>query len=119
MRNAALILGVFGGIWGMIVGFFGYGYTVVLQTYGDSLHGIADQVHNVDLIRAASLIAPMLAIAGGGMARSRNFLGGWLMLASAVGMHWAFGFGVFTMFPIAFCALGGLLALLAHQPDPH
>jgi hypothetical protein len=31
----------------------------------------------------------------------------------------AFGFGVFTMFPIAFCSLGGLLALAAKQPDKH
>lgn len=119
MRNAALILGIIGGLWGMVVGFFGYGYTVVVQTYGESLHGIADQVQNVDLVRGASLIAPILAIAGGAMARSRNMVGGGLMLASAVGMNWAFGFGVFTMFPIAMCVLGGILALAARQPDPH
>jgi hypothetical protein len=119
MRNAALILGIIGGLWGMVVGFFGYGYTVVLQDYGPALEGIARQVDNPGLIQGASLIAPILAIAGGAMARSRNLAAGVLMLASAAGMDWAFGFGVFTMFPIAMCGLGGLLALAARQPDAY
>lgn len=51
------------------------------------------------------------------MARSQNRIGGGLMLVSAAGMYWAFGFGVFTMFPIAMAGLGGLFALLASQPD--
>lgn len=117
MRNAALILGIIGGIWGMAVGFFGYGYTVVLQNYGRELQGIASQVNNVALVQGASLLAPILAIAGGAMARSRNMVAGVLMLASAAGMQWAFGFGVFTMFPIGMCLLGGILALAARQPD--
>ena len=29
----------------------------------------------------------------------------------------AFGFGVFTVFPIAFAAVGGVLALAAGKPD--
>ncbi len=119
MRNSALILGIVGGLWGMVVGFFGYGYTVLLANYGDELQGFVSQVQNPALIKAAGLVAPILAIAGGAMARSRNLAAAALMLASAVGMYWAFGFGVFTMFPIAMCALGGLLALAARQPDAH
>ena len=42
-----------------------------------------------------------------------------LMLASALAIWFAFGFNVFTMFPIAFCLLGGILALAAKQPDAH
>jgi len=53
------------------------------------------------------------------MARSQNLPAGVLMLASAAGIWFAFGFGVFTMFPIAMCGLGGLLALAARQPDAH
>jgi len=34
-------------------------------------------------------------------------------------MYWAFGFNVFTMFPVAMAGLGGLLALAATKPDPH
>lgn len=116
MRNAAMVLGLIGGIVGMIVGFFGYGYTVAIEQWGE-IEGLAEQVENVDLIRAAALIAPMLAIAGGAMARARALWGGGLMLLSAAGMYYAFGFNVFTMFPIAFAGLGGVLGIAAGKPD--
>ena len=120
MRNSALMLGVIGGIIGMIVGFFSYGYTEAIEwanTEVDNLPGWLQQVENVGLIRFASLFAPLLAIAGGAMARSQALVGGIMMLLSAAGMYFAFGFGVFTMFPIAMCALGGVLAIAARQPD--
>ena len=118
MRNAALILGIIGGLWGMLVGFFSFGYTDLVANFaevGETL-GTPD---NVAMIRAVSFIAPVLAIAGGAMARSQNVIGGVLLLASTAGMYAAFGFGVFTMFPLAMCGLAGLLALAARQPDPH
>jgi len=116
MRNAALTLGVIGGIIGMIVGFFSYGYVEFIDWFGE-IDDIAGQVRNPALIKAASLLAPLLAIAGGAMARSQAVMGGALMLISAAGMFYAFGFGVFTMFPIAMAGLGGVLALAARQPD--
>jgi len=118
MRNAALILGIIGGLWGMVVGFFSYGYTEFIASYGE-VGGIAHQVQNPELIRAVSLIAPVVAIAGGAMARSRNVLAVVLLLGATAGMYYGFGFGVFTMFPLAMCGLGGILALAARQPDAH
>lgn len=116
MRNAALILGVIAGIAGMLVGFFSYGYTAAIERWGE-IEGLAVQVGNVDLIRTMSVLAPMLAIAGGAMARARALWGGVLLLLSAAGMYHAFGFNVFTMFPIAFAATAGLLAVSAGKPD--
>ena len=116
MCNAALTLGVIAGIIGLIVGFFSYGYTVFIETFGE-VEGIAEQVDNVGLIRAAAFLSPILAIAGGAMARSQNIAAAVLMGLSAAGMMWAFGFGVFTMFPIGMSALGAILALAARQPD--
>ncbi|MEZ5675691.1 hypothetical protein SAMN06265173_1505 [Thalassovita litoralis] len=116
MRNAALVLGIIGGLIGMVVGFFSYGYTEFIDRFGE-IEGLASQVDNVDLIRAASFFAPLLALAGGAMARARALWGGVLMLLSAAGMYHAFHFNVFTMFPIGFCALGGLLAIAAGKPD--
>ena len=111
MRNAALVLGIIAGIFAMIVGFFGYGYTVAADALGDY------QVDNVQLTRVAAVLAPMLAIAGGAMARSRALWGGILLLISA-GVMWAgFGFTFYTVFPMAFAGLGGLLAIAAGQPD--
>ena len=116
MRNAALVLGIIGGVFAMFVGFFGYGYTEAVERYGE-IEGVAKQVDNVGLIRTASFLSPLLAIAGGAMARFRALLGGILMLISAALMYYAFGFSVFTMFPIGFVALAGLLAISAGKPD--
>jgi len=118
MRNSALVLGIIGGLWAMAVGFFGYGYTEFIDRYGE-VGDLARQVENPALIRAAGFLAPLLAIAGGAMARSQN-LAAAVLMAAAAGLMWqAFGFGVFTMFPIGFCLLGAVLALAARRPDPH
>jgi hypothetical protein len=116
MRNAALTLGVLGGVLGMMVGFFTYGYTEFIDWYGP-VPNLAEQVDNVHLIRITALFAPLLAIAGGAMARSQAMIGGILMLVAGAVMFNGYGYSVFTMFPIALCVLGGILALVARQPD--
>ena len=118
MRNAALTLGLIGGILAMFVGFFGYGYTVFVEKNGE-IGDLAKQVQHPMVIQIASFLAPLLAIAGAAMARSQNLAAGVLMIAASLGIYVAFGFGVFTMFPIAMCGLGGALALAARQPDTH
>ena len=116
MRNAALTLGIIGGIIGIFVGIASYGYTEFVAWFGE-IEDIAEQVSNPRMIRTAALLAPLLAIAGGAMARTQPVAGGVAMLVSAGAMYAGFGFGAFTMFPIAMCGLGGLLALAARQPD--
>lgn len=116
MRNAALVLGIIAGLVGMLVGFFGYGYTALIEHFGE-VDGLAEQVENVETIRIVSLVAPLLAIAGGAMARARALWGGILLLLSAGGMYYGFGFNVFTMFPISFAGLAGVLAIAAGKPD--
>ena len=116
MRNAALVLGIIGGLFAMLVGFFSFGYTEFINEYGE-IEGLARQVDRVGLIRTVSFLAPLLAIAGGAMARVRALWGGVLMLISAGATYYAFDFNVFTMFPIGFTALGAVLALAAGKPD--
>ncbi|TCL08977.1 hypothetical protein BXY66_1018 [Shimia isoporae] len=116
MRNAALTLGIIAGVIGMIIGFFGWGYTEAIERWGE-IPDVAEQVDNIQLVRAGALLAPMLAIAGGAMAKARALWGGVLLILSALGMYAAFGFNVFTMFPISFAGLGGILALAAGKPD--
>lgn len=118
MRNAALTLGLIGGVLAMIVGFFGYGYTEIVSK-NQEIADLTGQVARPGLIRTASFLAPILAIAGAAMARSQNIAAGVLMILSSIGVYWAFGFNPFTMFPIAMCGLGGVLALAARQPDTH
>ncbi|UWQ34226.1 hypothetical protein K3555_06945 [Leisingera sp. M527] len=113
MRNAALVLGVIAGVFGMIVGFFGYGYTAAVEHFGE-IEGLAEQVVNVEQLR---LLSPLLAIAGGAMARARALWGGVLLLGSAAGIYAGFGLNVFTIFPLSFAAAAGLMALAAGKPD--
>jgi hypothetical protein len=116
MRNAALTLGVIAGVIGMIVGFFGFGYTELVRS-APEVENVFGMFDDLQTVRVVSILSPLLAIAGGAMARARALWGGVLLLASAAGFYHAFGFNVFTMFPIAFAGLGGVLALAAGKPD--
>lgn len=116
MRNAALMLGIIGGLIAMPVGFFGYGYTELVRGHSE-LGEIFGQFDDPQMIRLASFLAPLLAIAGGAMAKVRALIGGLLMLLAGFLMYHAFGFNVFTMFPIGFCVIGGVLAIAAGRPD--
>lgn len=116
MRNAALMLGIIGGLIAMLVGFFGYGYTELVRGHSE-VGNVFGYLDDPQLIRFASFVAPLLAIAGGAMAKIRALFGGILMLLAAALMYRAFGFGVFTMFPIGFCIVGGVLAIAAGKPD--
>lgn len=115
MRNAALMLGIIAGLIGMVVGLFGFGYAELSAARPEVNELFTLQ--NPTLIKFASFTAPLLAIAGGAMAKARALWGGGLMLVSALLFYVAFGFNVGTMFPIGFAALGGILGVAAGQPD--
>ena len=116
MRNAALTLGMIAGIMGIFVGLFGYGYAELSERHSEvgEFFGVFE---NPGFIRMASFLAPLMAIAGGAMARARALWGGGLMLVAAGLFYAAFGFNVATMFPIGFAGLGGVLAIAAGKPD--
>lgn len=115
MRNAALFLGVIGGLFGMLVGFVGFGWTEILRA--EPAAAEVFDVENPALIRTASIVGPVAAIAGGAMARIRALWGGILLMISTGLMYLAFGFNVATMFPITMAGLGGILAIAAGKPD--
>ncbi|WP_296432040.1 hypothetical protein [Yoonia sp.] len=116
MRNAAGMLGIIGGLIGIVVGMFGFGYAELSERHAE-VGEVFGFLENPGFIRFASFIAPLLAIAGGAMAKSRALWGGILMLVSAFFFYSAFGFNVGTMFPIGFVALGGILGIAAGKPD--
>ena len=116
MRNAASVLGLIAGLIGIIVGLFGYGATE-LTARAPELADAFDVFENPAFIRFASFVAPLLAIAGGAMAKDRALWGGIAMLLSCAAFYTAFGFNVATMFPIGFAGLGGILAVLSRTPD--
>lgn len=116
MRNAASVLGIIGGIMALFVGFVSYGYTEAVDRLGE-VEGVMRQVENVTLIRTVSFLAPVLAIAGGAMAKIRALWAGVLLLVSALAMYYAFDLNVFTLFPIGMTAVAGLMAIAAGRPD--
>ena len=116
MRNAAAALGLIGGILALIMGMISFGYTEALMNWGE-LEGLAELPENTGQIRIMSVAAPLLAIAGGAMAKFRALFGGLALAAAAVGMYVAFGIGFFSIFPISMCALAAILALAAGRPD--
>ncbi|MEL6480787.1 MAG: hypothetical protein AAFQ75_04990 [Pseudomonadota bacterium] len=123
MRHAALVLGVIGGAVGMIVGFFGYGFAEAVGWIAGFVGEISQEAaaelgpekDRTD-VKLAALLAPIAGIAGGAMVLTQRLMGAVLLAASAAGMLWGFGFGVFTMFPIAMCGLAAVFALLASGP---
>ena len=54
------------------------------------------------MVKTASNVAPILVTVGGAMAVSRALAAGILLVIFAAGMYYAFGYGVFAMFLIAF-----------------
>ncbi len=116
MRNAAGMLGIIGGLIGILVGLFGFGYAELSERHSE-VGEVFGFLENPGFIRFASFVAPLLAIAGGAMAKARALWGGILMLVSAFFFYSAFGFNVGTMFPIGFVALGGILGIAAGKPD--
>ena len=123
MRNAALFLGVIGGIVGMVVGFFAYGFAALgelWEAFSDVAReaGAANVVEGPVTARLIGLFAPIMAIAGGAIAPSRPAVASLLLVFSALGMYWGFDFNVFTMFPIAMSAAAGLFTLAGALTAP-
>ena len=116
MRNAARELGLIAGLIGIIVGLVGFGYAEVTERHAE-VGEVLGMLETPGFVRAASFFAPLLAIAGGAMAKARALVGGILLIGAAALFYAAFGFNVGTMFPIGFAALGGLLAIAAGKPD--
>ncbi len=116
MRNAAAALGLIGGLLALLLGMVSFGYTEALYRWGE-FPDLAELPDNVDAVRAMSVMAPLLAIAGAAMAKYRALLGSLALGASAIGLYWAFGIGFFSIFPISMCGLAAILALAAGRPD--
>lgn len=123
MKNAAMVLGIIGGVVGMVVGFFGYGFAEIGSWFSESTNGLTDNVlgtgENADRSRFIGLFAPIFGIAGGAMSPGKPTTGAILMVLSAVGMYWGFNFNVFTMFPIAMCLVAGVLGLIGALGREH
>lgn len=111
MQVAALVLGIIGGLFGLLIGLFGYGLGGLARASGAGGAGAFQLV---------SMALPIAGLAGAGMAMVNPVPAGALMLLSALGMLALFGFNFFTAIPCLLIGLGGTLALVAasQEMDP-
>ncbi len=116
MRNSATALGMIGGILALVIGIISFGYTEITAREEIRNLDFLPLPENPQLLRAVSVIAPLLAIAGAGMARYRALWGGLLMLVAAVAIYTTFS-TFFAIFPAAMCGLAAILAIAAGRPD--
>lgn len=116
MRNAATALGMIGGILALIMGVISFGYTELTSQAEARNLDFLPLPDNPELLRVMSVIAPLLAIAGAGMARYRALWAGLLLLVAAAVIHTTFA-TFFAVFPAALCGLAGVFAIAAGRPD--
>ncbi|MDJ0638720.1 MAG: hypothetical protein QNJ20_07795 [Paracoccaceae bacterium] len=116
MRNSATALGMIGGILALIMGIISFGYTELTAQEDIRNLDFLPLPDNPELLRAMSVIAPLLAIAGAGMARYRALWGGLLLLVAALAIYMTFN-NFFAIFPAAMCGLAAILAIAAGRPD--
>ena len=116
MRNAATALGMIGGILALIMGVITFSYAELTAQEQVQDLDLLPMLENPGLLRAMSVIAPLLAIAGAGMARYRALWGGILLIVAAAAIYTTFA-NFFAIFPAAMCGLAGILAIAAGRPD--
>ena len=110
-----MVLGLIAGLMGNFVSLFGFGYSELAAARPEVNQLFS--LENPSLVRFASFVGPLLAIAGGAMAKSHALWGRALTVMAALLFYTAFGLNVATMFTIGFAALGGLLGVAARKPD--
>jgi hypothetical protein len=104
MKTGAVVLGVVGGVIALIIGVISF----FIGDLGETL-GISGSV----MRQVLSLAFPVAALLGGGIAGKNGVVGGFLMLASAIGILLVLQIGVISLITSIPIGLGGLLALVA------
>lgn len=109
MAIAALILGILGGLFGLMLALFGYGMASIAGAAG---------VGGAGLFKLIMIVIPIAAIVGGALSIAKPLIAGILMLVSAVLVLLVFGFNGFTFLSVLLTGIGGVLAIVASQNAP-
>jgi hypothetical protein len=109
MAIAALILGILGGLFGLMLALFGYGMASIAGAVG---------IGGAAFFKLIMIIIPIAAIVGGALSIAKPLIAGILMLVSAVLVLLVFGFNGFTFLSVLLTGIGGVLAIVASQNSP-
>jgi len=115
LGRVAWVLLLGGGLLALVMGVISFGYTEALYKW-EELQEVVGLPDNVNLVRSMSVIAPLLAIAGAGMARYRALWGGIALGLAAIAIYMTFN-NFFAIFPASMCGLAAILAIAAGRPD--
>ena len=101
IRTVAMVVGVIGGFYGLIAGFFGGIFTALAISNSSGLAGI--------LYLLLAVAAPILGLVGAGMVTKKPLFGSSLMAVGGVGMLLVHLFGIV---PALFFLAGALLGVI-------
>ena len=106
LRTVAMVLGIIGGVYGLMVGLIGGGITAALLTSNTSLTSKTSLTSNTSLIYSGialllALTPPIIGVVGAAIVRNKALLGSSLMGVSGIVM----GVLGFITFPFGFALL--------------
>ncbi|MGB5085586.1 MAG: DUF4064 domain-containing protein [Methylocystis silviterrae] len=99
--KVAMIFGILGGMFGLLIGLYGYSLMAVA----------ASGMRDAGLIQMISIATPIASFVGGFVVTTNPGTAGTLMILSAAAMAWVFGWNAFTAVPLFLSGIGGCLAL--------
>lgn len=100
--KVAMIFGILGGMFGLLIGLYGYSLMAVAGSSG---------MRDAGLIQIISIATPIASFVGGFIVTTNPGTAGTLMILSAAAMVWVFGWNAFTAVPLFLSGIGGCLAL--------
>jgi len=106
MRTTSMILGIIGGLFALVYGFFFYALGSAGEWAGDE---------NGSIFKAVSLALPICALIGAGFVKQKPLIGSILMAIPAIGFVVIFDFGTFVMIPVLLLGIASLLGFFGLQ----
>jgi hypothetical protein len=112
MKIGALILGIIGSLYALLLGSFGYAVGGAMSYFDPNA-----QVGGFDggMIKFFSVTLPIVGLVGGGIVYASPLLAGVLLLGSDVGILITIGLNSATFIPAILMGIGGFLAISAHR----
>lgn len=115
--KVGMILGIIGGVIALLVGAVGYSASSTLGSLSAGV-GYAEGASTMQFYSIMSIVLPIAGIVGAGIAGKNAQVSAGLMGVSAVGIVWAFGFGLMSIVPAVLLGIGAFLVISDQDKGP-
>ena len=116
--KAGGVLGIVGGVLSLLVGAVGSSASSMLGSMATGI-GYNEGAASMQFYSIMAIALPIVGLIGGGLASKNAKLGALLMAASAGGMLFVFGFGMFSLLCAGLLGVGALLTFLDNEKGPY